>query len=52
MGQDFSTVTQPIMPTYLSGFIKTKTKKKKKQTNKQTNFSINQIDMNYEKPKK
>ena len=51
MGQDFSTVTQPIMPTYLSGFIKTKTKKKKKK-NKQKNFIINQIDMNYEKPKK
>ena len=36
------------MSTNLSNFIKAKKKKKKKNTN----FSIKQIDLNYEKPNK
>ena len=35
------------MSTHLSNFIKAKKKKKKN-----TNFSIKQIDLNYEKPNK
>ena len=37
-----------VVSTCLLDFIKMKKKKKKKNPN----FSINQIDMNYEKPKK